>query len=204
MKKTLLLLVMSGFLLNGMLAQIPATTDDGKRVILNEDGTWYYVDKGSAEVEPVSYECGDLIITEEDKMTGKWIYSKARDKVIVFDEEGKNGFSIFVYKKSRSIIFNMMVKGASNCIRKDSKILVLFRDGKRLELTNDGDANCNSNFDLYFDGAHGKTKELKMFSTKEVESFRIWTSKGYVEQDFSPEESKQLMHTVDCIREEGE
>ena len=34
---------------------------------------------------------------------------------------------------------------------------------------------------------------------KEIETMRVWTSKSYVEKDFSSEQSKQLMKTVDCL-----
>lgn len=177
-------------------AQVPATTEDGKKVILNEDGTWLYDD--GENTPAASYECENLIKIVTDKMTGKSTYG-AESRIKVYNKDATNGFVIYVYEKSRSIVLNMYVVGASECIRKDSKILILFRNGKRLELVNNGDANCNSFFDLYFDGAYGKTRELKMFSKNEVESFRIWTAQGYVEEDFSNEESKHLMHLVDCL-----
>jgi len=76
---------------------------------------------------------------------------------------------------------------------------VLFRDGSRIELINDGKFNCDAKFTQYFGGVFGKKKELEMFRTKEVETIRIWTSKSYVEEDFTSEQSKQLLHTVDCL-----
>jgi len=39
----------------------------------------------------------------------------------------------------------------------------------------------------------------QMFTTKEIETMRVWTQKGYVEKDFSSDQSKQFMKTVDCL-----
>lgn len=197
MKNLMLLSILSLFVINSY-CQIPATTEDGKKVILNEDGTWKYLDDNVLQAVTESYTCDDLIKTTTDKMTGKSTFA-AQKRVEVYNENSTQGFGIFIYKKGRSIVFNMQIKGASPCIRDDSKILILFRNGKRLELVNDGEANCNAFFDLYFDGAYGKTKELKMFAKQEVESFRIWTAQAYVEQDFEAAESKQLMFTIDCL-----
>jgi len=69
-------------------------------------------------------------------------------------------------------------------------------------LTNDSDFNCDAKYKQYFGSAFGKKKELEMFKSKEVETVRIWTSDGYVEEDFSPEQSKQLMRTVSCLTNE--
>jgi uncharacterized protein DUF3157 len=174
-------------------AQTEATTNDGQKVVLNDDGTWQF-----AIEEVTSFECEDLILVETDKMTATSIIS-AKKRVNVYNANESNGFGIFVYLDKREIVFSIKVKGASECIQTDSKILVLFRNGKRMELKNQGDANCNANFFLYFEGSHGQKKELKMFADKEVESFRIWTAKSYVEQDFTPNQSKQFMKTVECL-----
>jgi hypothetical protein len=53
-----------------VFAQTEATTNDGKKVILNDDGTWKYTETTQAN-GTVSFECSDLISTETDKMTGK-------------------------------------------------------------------------------------------------------------------------------------
>lgn len=177
-------------------SQKVATTEEGEKVILNEDGTWMYADE---QQQAASLSCEDLISVETDKMTGKSVIG-AKNLLKVLREDG-NGFAIFVQKGKRSLIFSIKVMGASECINADSKILILFRDGERMELTNEGGANCDANFTLMFEGPAGKKKELKKFASKEVESFRIWTARGYVENDFSPMESIEFMKTVACLKE---
>lgn len=180
--------------------QTEATTNDGKKVILNDDGTWTYAETIVEKDEPVnSSDCSNYISTEVDKVTGKSTVA-AKEMLIVSKDGGKNGFGFYIMKSDRgSIIFSIQAVGAGNCIDDDNKMNVLFRDGTRIELFNDGNFNCDAKYTQYFGDIFGKKKELKLFSTKEVETIRIWTSKSYVEEDFTPEQSKQLLHTVDCL-----
>ena len=181
-----------------LFAQTEATTKDGKKVILNDDGTWKY-DTTVVVEKTVNLECSELISTETDKMTGK-SSTAAKKTLIISDDGGKNGFGIFLMNSSSgSIIFSIQAVGAGSCIDDDNKMNILFRDGTRLELVNNGKFNCKAKFTLYFGGSFGKKKQLEMLRTKEIETMRIWTSKSYVEKDFTSEQSKQLMKTVDCL-----
>jgi len=91
------------------------------------------------------------------------------------------------------------VVGAGSCIDDTDKMNILFRDRSRFELVNNGKFNCESAFTLYFGGVFGKKKELEQLRTKEIEKMRIWTSKSYVEEEFTPENSKAFMKSLDCL-----
>ena len=199
MKKTILTLMVLTISTFSLFAQTEATTKDGKKVILNEDGTWKF-DTTVVVEKTVNMECSELISTETDKMTGK-SSTASKETLIISDDGGKNGFGIFLMNSSSgSIIFSIQAVGAGGCIDDDNKMNILFRDGTRLELVNNGKFNCKAKFTLYFGGSFGNKKELEMLRTKEIETMRIWTSKSYVEKDFSSEQSKQLMQTIDCLQ----
>ncbi len=191
---SILILTITSF---SVFAQTEATTNDGKKVILNEDGTWKYSEVTIAETK-LSLECSDLISTKTDKMTGKSSTSST-ETLIISDDGGKNGFGIYFMDLSGTIVFSIQAVGAGSCIDDDNKMNVLFRDGTRLELINNAKFNCDAKFTLYFGGSFGKKKELEIFRTKEIETMRIWTSKSYVEKDFSSDQSKQFMKTIDCL-----
>lgn len=180
-----------------ILAQTEATTNSGKKVILNDDGTWKYVETSSNESK-LSLDCSDLISTETDKMTGKSTTS-SKETLIISDDGGKTGFGIFILDISGTLVFSIQAVGAGNCIDDENKMNILFRDGTRLELVNNGKFNCDGKFTLYFGGSFGKNNELELIKTKEIETVRIWTSKSYVEKDFSSIQSKQLIKTIECL-----
>jgi hypothetical protein len=174
-----------------------ATLEDSTKIEVFDDGTWKPVEIATIEDNSI-LECSDLIVTETDKMTGKSSIS-AREVLLITRDGGNEGFGIMIMKVSNFLVFSIKAVGAGSCIDDDDKMNVLFRDGTRLELFTDGKFNCKNNFTLYFGSSFGKKKELGYFKTKEVETMRIWTSDGNVEEDFSSEQSKQLMKTIDCL-----
>tara|TARA_R110002033_G_scaffold170884_1_gene214659 strand:+ start:876 stop:1496 length:621 start_codon:yes stop_codon:yes gene_type:complete len=206
MKRILLTIAISFFFGQFLSAQINATTDNGKKVILNEDGTWKYVEKKTNEATDdieVSSDCSSYIITETDKMTGK-SSTGAKETLIISEDGGKTGFGIYALNSSNSkaLIMSVQAVGAGSCVDDDNKMNILFRDGSRLELINDGKFNCDAKMTLYFGGIFGKKKQLEELATKEIETMRVWTSKSYVEKDFSSAQSKQLMKTISCLMAE--
>lgn len=197
MKKTIFLILIMAISSLSVFAQIEATTIDGKKVLLYDDGFWEYK-KITKSVEMDDVDCFNLASTKVDEMTGK-SSTGSKELLIVSDDDGKSGFVINILKRSESIIFSIKVDGAGDCIDADSKINIVFRNYNRLDLINDGDFNCDSQFSLYFGGIAGKEKQLEIFRVSEVKTMRIWTSEGFVDKEFSPEQSKQLMHTVNCL-----
>lgn len=196
-KLTAYFFVLTAFQLS-VNAQIKATTEEGKDVILNSDGTWEYIEQANSSSESLSLECADLTKTDTDKMTGKST-TGAKETLIVSDDGGKTGFGIYVFKSQKSIIYSMQAVGAGSCIDDEDKANILFRDGTRIELINDAKFNCDAKFTLYFGGIFGKKRELELLATKEIETMRIWTSKSYIEKDFTIEQSKKLMAITACL-----
>lgn len=202
MEKVIILFSMLTFLSFASLTQTTATTENGKKVILNEDGTWHFeksIEKETIDGSLVKTDCDKYISTEVDKMTGE--SSVASNEILIISKDGgKKGFGIYLMKSKRgSIILSIQAVGAGNCIDDDNKMNILFRDGTRLELTNDSKFNCDAKYTQYFGGSFGKKDQLEMLRSKEVETIRVWTSNSYVEEDFTSEQSKTLLKTFDCL-----
>lgn len=198
--KTVLLLLLIIFNCE-LFAQISASTSDGKQVVLFSDGTWKYKEastKVMAESTGSMGSCEELITTQIDKMTGKSSTS-SKNAIIISKDGGKNGFGIFFLKSDKSIIMSIKAVGAGSCIDDKGKMNVLFRDGTRLELKNDGKFNCDGKYTQYFGDMFGHQDEQLLFKTKEIETIRIWTSKSYVEENFSEKQSKEFMQSMKCL-----
>jgi len=135
-------------------------------------------------------------------MTGQTITS-SKEYLVISDDGGKTGFRIDCLKGSDLNIIIMSIKavGAGSCIDDNDKVNILFRDGSKLELSNDNKFNCDAEFTLYFGGVFGKKKQLNELITKEIETMRVWTSRGHVQGDFSSKKSKILMNTLRCLSE---
>ena len=181
-----------------VFSQVEATTTDGLKVILNENGTWEYIENDKVTKPESEYDCSDLISTEIDKVTGI-SYTGSIETLVISDYEGGTGFRILFVKGQNSVIFSIQVVGAGSCIDDDDKMNVLFRDGTRLELVNEIGFNCDANFTIYFGSVFGKQEQLEKFSSTEVETMRIWISNNYVEKDFNSDQSIKFMKSVECL-----
>jgi hypothetical protein len=177
-----------------------ATTENGKKVILNEDGTWKYADtvkSASTNLDP--NDCSNWIKTEEDKVSGK-SYTTMKEYLVVSKDGGKKGFGISLMLSGKgSIILSIKAVGAGSCIDRGAKINILFTDGSRLELSTDGDFNCKGNATIYFGNVFGKKKQLAELQTKKIDVMRVWTSDSYIEEKFEDEQAEQFKNSLNCL-----
>jgi hypothetical protein len=124
----------------------------------------------------------------------------AKKKIIISTDGGKTGFGVILIQSPKgSLIFNIQAVGAGNCIDKGAKINILFTDGSRLELSNDGEFNCNGESTVYFGEYFDIDDQLKQLQTKKIETMRVWTSNSFVEKDFSEKNSNDFLHIVNCL-----
>lgn len=205
MKRIILTISILTLTISSGFSQTPATTEDGEKVILNKDGTWKYAEKEKEKVEQVAppksrNDCGAYIKTEVDKVTGDTIIQSKEPLLILSVKDGvRAGLGIGLIKSSGWTLLTIGVVGVAACIDDDDKMNVLFRDGTRLELINGGKFNCDGAHTQVFGGTLEQKENLEMFRTKEIETIRVWTSRGYREENFTPKQSKELMNVVDCL-----
>lgn len=145
--------------------------------------------------------CLDLIKLHEDKMSDTKI-AISKENLIVSDDGNKTGFSITLLKyESGMIALGVTVYGASKCIDDDDMSIILFRDGTKIKIENCVQFNCDRNFTILFKESFGKHKEFNLLKTKEIEAMRIDTHDGYVQKDFTTEQSQTLMELIKQIEE---
>lgn len=184
---------------------INATTDDGKKVLLKPDGTWEYLKEKELtdnNSNTSDGDCSEYVSVDKDEVSGK-TYVSAANMLVVSKDGGKKGFGIYpmLGGTGKSIIVSIQAVGAGNCIDDDDKINILFRDGSRLELVNEGKFNCDAKATLYFGGVFGKKKQMEELCTKEVKVMRVWTSDGFVEETFESDQSVEFMNTMRCLKD---
>ena len=179
-----------------------ATTKSGKKVILNSDGTWKYAEEKKTAI-PNNSDCSNFIETTEDKMTGKKS-TAAKSTIVVSTDGGKKGFGILLLQSSTGgLILSIQAVGAGSCVDEGNKINILFADGSKLELASEGKFNCKGNATVYFGGIFGKKRQLEELRTKKIQTMRVWTSDGYVEKDFTEDNSNEFMQTANCLTKEN-
>jgi hypothetical protein len=198
-KITLTLLVIIATISSSFGQTQEAKTNSGKKVILNSDGTWKYIEENKITTDSSKKsDCSNFIQTIEDKMDGeKTTYSKNLISVPNFNENKKFVLSLSL-GPNNEIIFLIIAVGAG-CIEEKNKINILFTDGSRLQLFSNDEFNCKGETTLYFGGIFGRTKELQELKTKKIQTMRIATTDTYFEKDFTDENSNEFFQTINCL-----
>jgi len=175
-------------------AQIKATTDDGKKVLLNQDGRWIYepVKKDSSKSE----KCTDWIENHLDKVTGNTTVT-SKEPILIMDEEKAIAIRFFIF--SGTIVMAIKTMGGGGCVDVGNKVHILFTDGSRMELHHSGSYNCEADTYVRFGNGYGNKENLKLLSSKLVSTMRVSTYSSYVEKDFDQEQAYQLMKNAECI-----
>jgi hypothetical protein len=234
-------------------AQMTAITSDGKRVILNSDGTWKYefdndgkkvvfnpdgtwryenagdsvrpapaplpppvssvASRDSAKAPakdsvkivvkppvvkpPLNLNCSALVAVQRD-ITSDSFYAESRRIRIVDDKS--NGFTVmWTNTKKGPLTWSTTLTSGGFCINEGNKVIIVFKDGRRIQLTHDGKSNCNSTLTLNFGGIWGKEEILDALKSTEINGIRINTSAGSVDGSFSEDDALRFKATINCL-----
>lgn len=152
-----------------------------------------------------SQTCSDYVLTHIDKITGDT--SVTTKNILVSDDNNKTGLSLFFMKlKNNSgsdptILLAITAVGASNCIDKGSKINILFTDSSKMEFKNMKEFNCENSVSLFLGSEIGNKPLRDEIAAKKIAAMRVWTKSGYVQQDFTQENSDDFNSSLNCILE---
>jgi hypothetical protein len=147
-------------------------------------------------VSTASGQCDRLTTVTHDKFTGKSTASGA--DYIVVSEDGINGVAfLFVYGE-KSLILSGKIYGPSACIDDKAKIYLLFTDGSRLTIPNQGKFNCDRNFSHFFFNPE-RSDILSQLRTKTIEALRAETAKGSVTEDVPSDKANDIRETINCL-----
>lgn len=140
-------------------SQTEATTKDGKKVILNDNGTWIYAD------------CATLLKTET--YSGNTMTS-AKENIKVSADGGKTGLNISLVKGTTAVMLNFgIIESDIKCVNKDAPLVIEFTDASRVTVTHMGDLNCKGNFALFLAEDIGNIKELELLKTKNIKKVTL-------------------------------
>lgn len=192
MRTTLLLATCFAFTLTAF-AQTEAITKDGRKVILNNNGTWILAD------------CADLVKTET--ISGKTMTS-AKENIILPGKSADDGITITMIKGSESLILNFgLIKRQVKCVNKYAPMVIDFTDGTQATFNHMSKLDCEGNFACFLGEKAGKGKELELLKTKKIKKIAIeysdvkndkmvQTSEEFI---FTKDVSEKFYQTIQCL-----
>ncbi|MBR9976150.1 MAG: DUF3157 family protein [Bacteroidetes bacterium] len=178
-----------------MIAQINATTEDGKQIQLNADGTWKYVVDQNSQAIFGAEDCSKLLEIKTDKMT-QIVTVAIKDPLIVAKT---NSESIAFYAAKRTedkVMLVLGIRSENNCVDDNSKVIWLFRDGTKFDVDGGHKFNCDGEIYFVFDT---EDDEMIAFANKEIDAVRAYTHKGSIDVEFNPESSRLWMQYLSCL-----
>ncbi len=169
-------------------AQMKATTEDGRAVLLMRDGTWRFATQAEA---PASYDCNDLTLVDGSKSSAQ--------KPLKIDGRNNGSVSFYPQKDGQYVTMLMASEGEENCMITGSVVNLTFRDGTKMDMKNSGEANCEGRGLLTL-GTNDKSNQLlTLLKTKELSSVRVWNKTSSILATLDPEDSKLMLNTVWCL-----
>ena len=178
MKKIIFTVLTSMLISFGVFAQTEATTDDGRKVLLNVDGTYTWV-ATEKKTEAVNENTeGEYYVGKHvDDMTDK-IYYYSSKKLICQDKAKDEGFALsynFDGKTDNTIkISGLSLKVVGLDCLENIELLFLFDDDSKLSIKSWNDFNCKGN--AWYQLTSSQTKEL---GSKTIKKIRVQNGRNY-------------------------
>lgn len=171
------------------LGQIKATTEDGRQVLLNRDGTWQFANATSSNV---SFDCNDL--------TTKSNNISASSNVLNLQGSGNQSIGVFLRENASGDLDMLLnVKGAGNCMQNGSAITLTFKDGTSSKASNDGDNNCDNRQKINLGKPTKDNALVNSLKNKELSSMLVYSKEGRVNVSLDSQQGKILLNTLWCL-----
>jgi len=178
MKKIIFTVLISILVSFGVFAQTEATTKDGRKVTLNDDGTYTWVEtEKKTETANENTEGEYYVAKHVDDMTDK-VYYYSSKKLICQDKSKGQGFGLsynFDGKTDNTIkIGGLSLKVVGLDCLENTELLFLFDDGSKLSIKSWNKFNCEGN--AWYQLTSSQTKQL---GSKTVKKIRVQNGSNY-------------------------
>ncbi len=195
-----------------------ATTESGKKVIIYADGTWKIKSEEPPKTSPaikttdkkeeknkdsalpvnLDGDCGLLFESIKDK--NNTVIIRTKNFLIATRPGDRSEIDISIQKGVKGIItVSFRTVTGTECIGEGNRLNLLFTDGSKLDLTNEGPANCRGEVVSYFSGPYGKKKQMDELKTKRIKSILIQTQQNSITQELSKENQEEFVRLISCI-----
>lgn len=191
-------------------AQIKATTEDGREVILNKDGTWSYVEetkkkeekksKRKEVVTPPKIEtipCEQVVADQRNQLLGEF---KGLQKRLVFSTSTAHKLSADLRLTSNgTMVWNIKLTGVKGCKEQTPTLFLHFDDDSVEELPVATDFICDDEISIYLVNKRNNKSLFKSLRTKQITRLEIESRRGRISQPVVEEESRVLYSAVGCL-----
>ena len=159
-------------------SQVKATTEEGRTVVLNDDGTYSW--ETSTSEETLLKDNDIFIYKIVDEFTDEYFYMFSK-KLVLIDEEKNQGFNMnfgMDIEKTIANGLNAVIVGLE-CLE-DVEVNFLFEDASKFAIKSWNDFNCDGNawFNL-------SLEEIDMLGNKSLSKIRVRNGRNFESMTFT-------------------
>ena len=176
-----------------MNSQTQATTTDGKKVILDKNGTWMYAEA----------DCGALI--KSGTYAGGKTMLLSKEDIIVSPDNGATGVKISLTRGTNLLLVNIInLVPKLKCVAEKAPITLEFVDGTKMVTQHAANSNCTADFSLTLGKTKDDIKLLDILKSKKIRKITIGyttsESKEYTEEFiFTNVQAEKFSKTIQCL-----
>ncbi len=203
-------------------AQVIATTEDGKKVVLNSDGTWLSLEdymkslnggaptpkpKGKKEestpaakrVTMADFKCGEISVERMNTQSQEMEKSLKEEITISEEEEEKKFTTSLRANKNKTFVWDFRIRGQQGCAAQTPMVRVTFQDGSNIRLKVQNDFVCDSDVSVFLSKGLGNKNDLKALKGKPISLISVEARGGIIEEDLTDEQAAILQKAFNCL-----
>jgi hypothetical protein len=188
---------------------IEIKTNDGKLVILHDDGTWEYKIVEEVDISSLDVDC-EYWKNEVDDFTGDTKRFTNNIKIGKTKSGNKVQFSYGSVKNSEGNTISLSLKnfGDLGCMSQTSTSTMKLSDGSMVKLEYHGDIDCSDGANFYsviYSDTPGLEEyvmdedDWNKFMTLEVEMIRINGSEYYTDTTLDEDKRTHFISYINCV-----
>ncbi len=176
------------------IGQQTATSHDGKKVLLFEDGTWQYAYNLTPDI---SDDCEDYVGFLQDKSVLSGKVKVSVNSIYFGDHLEDEGMEILMVEDVEHVLIDIQTSGKEACFGPGDFGVFTFAGEHEVKLENIIAKNCEGQAQFLIEL---KNKgELKRFSGQKIKSVRLFHGEGSVQQDVDETAATSFMYTMKCM-----
>ena len=201
-------------------AQVIATTEDGKKVVLKSDGTWMSLEdytksltgeapspkaKKEEKAAPVKtvtmddFKCGDVSV-ERMNTQSQQMEKTLKERMTISEEDDENPFSTTLrVNGSKTFVWDFNIRGQQGCAAQTPTVRLTFKDGSNIRLKVQNDFVCDADISLFLSKGLGNKNDLKALRTKPISVISVEARSGIIEEDLNDEQAAILQKAFNCL-----
>lgn len=121
-----------------------------------------------------------------------------KSPVSMMDKNDDRKLDILISLSSKKLLMSLIII-PNLCVDNNAQILILYRDGKRSDVTTHSEFNCKGRFSMFLNRPYSQEITLEKLLEKEIDTIRLYTVSDTYDFELSKEDSFLIKQVLNCL-----